>query len=410
MLSSSVSVGFETLRANPLRTILSTLGVIIGVGALVSVLSLADGMEQTARRQLDGTTDVQVLSLTANLTERINGELFPLRDTLRFSRDDWMSVRALPGVSSAALVLSTRTELLVGDSIRRMAAVTETVPDYDAIARVELDAGRYFTDVEVDSGAAVAVVTSSVAKLVVPAGTHQDSIATKAIGREVVLGTRSRRIIGVLDTDQASPIAGAIVPLDFSGRRASAQLQLLLRAERVEDVGSVERSLNQYFAAQGADTARAFRIGSYRARAEQAAQSFLILRLFMGALTGISLLVGGIGIMNVLLASVTERTREIGIRKATGARHRDILMQFLAESVAVTSAGGIIGILLGLTISFGVTRLIQALADAPFIESSVSASTLLIASFASVSIGLIFGTYPARRAARLSPIDAIRHE
>ena len=312
MFTSSVSVGFETLRANPLRTILSTLGVIIGVGALVSVLSLADGMERTARRQLDGTTDVQVLSVTANLTEQINGEQFPLQDTLKLSRDDWSAVSRFPGVSAAALVLNNRVELHVGDTLRRMASVTETVPAYDAIARVRLDAGRYFTDAELDSGAAVVVISSALARVVAPPSAHEDSIASRAIGREVTLGTQPRRV--------------------------------------------------------------------------------------------------GIGIMNVLLASVTERTREIGIRKAASARHRDILLQFLAESVAVTSAGGVIGILLGLTISFGVTALIRTLADAPFIESSVRVSTILIAVLASVSIGLIFGTYPARRAARLSPIDAIRHE
>ena len=133
-------------------------------------------------------------------------------------------------------------------------------------------------------------------------------------------------------------------------------------------------------------------------------------KLFMGAITGISLLVGGIGIMNVLLSSVTERTREIGIRKATGARDRDIKRQFLAESVAISAVGSGIGLAIGIAGAYGITAGIRRFSQAPFLYASVSWSTLAVAAAAALLIGLTFGTYPARRAARLSPIDAIRHE
>jgi putative ABC transport system permease protein len=172
----------------------------------------------------------------------------------------------------------------------------------------------------------------------------------------------------------------------------------------------LEDSVRSYFQRRTGGARGSVDIATYRLRAEQTAKAILIFKLLMGAITGISLLVGGIGIMNVLLASVTERTREIGIRKAAGARQRDILMQFLAESVAITGLGGAIGVVLGLLMSFGVTTAIRALASAPFVRSSVSWSTVVAAAMASVAIGLAFGTYPARRAARLSPIDAIRHE
>jgi putative ABC transport system permease protein len=133
-------------------------------------------------------------------------------------------------------------------------------------------------------------------------------------------------------------------------------------------------------------------------------------KLFMGAITGISLLVGGIGIMNVLLSSVTERTREIGIRKAAGARDRDILSQFLAESVAISSLGSLIGLALGISGAYGITAGIRRFSQAPALYASISWSTVVVAAVAAVVVGLTFGTYPARRAARLSPIDAIRHE
>jgi putative ABC transport system permease protein len=135
----------------------------------------------------------------------------------------------------------------------------------------------------------------------------------------------------------------------------------------------------------------------------------LLFKLLMGAITGISLLVGGIGIMNVLLASVAERTREIGIRKAAGARRRDVLLQFLAESVAITGLGSVVGVLLGLGGAFGVTAIMRARADAP-VYAAFSWGTVAVAVLAAVTVGVVFGIYPALRAARLSPIDAIRHE
>jgi putative ABC transport system permease protein len=144
-------------------------------------------------------------------------------------------------------------------------------------------------------------------------------------------------------------------------------------------------------------------------RVEQVEQGMLIFKLLIGALTGVSLIVGGIGIMNVLLASVVERTREIGIRKATGAQQRHILVQFLCESVAISCAGSLLGVLLGLATSFGVSAVMRARTNAP-VYAWVSPSTIIVAVLASVLVGLTFGLYPALRAARLAPIDAMQRE
>jgi len=152
------------------------------------------------------------------------------------------------------------------------------------------------------------------------------------------------------------------------------------------------------------------RLRSNASRVDQAAQGILLFKLFMGAITGISLLVGGIGIMNVMLASVTERTREIGIRKAVGATRGDVLQQFLAEAVAIASLGSALGVALGLTAAFSITALMRAKLPGMGIHASVSWSTILVAVVSAALVGLVFGTYPARRAARLDPIDAIRHE
>src|SRR5688500_10001047 len=155
---------------------------------------------------------------------------------------------------------------------------------------------------------------------------------------------------------------------------------------------------------------RRYVVTTNESRLDQLSRGILVFKLFMGAITGISLLVGGIGIMNVLLASVTERTREIGVRKAMGARRRDILMQFLAESVAISGAGSLLGVALGLSGAFAIVAVIRAQAQAVYLDATFSWSTVMSAAISAIAIGLTFGTYPARRAARLSPIDAIRHE
>lgn len=409
-LHAAAGIGIDALRANPLRAALSTLGVIIGVAALVGVLSLGDGMERTAREQLGRSTDILSLSISPRTSEVIDGERFPLRDTLRLSFDDLRAVAAMPGVEDAALFVQRAAELGRDAGARRMVAIRATVPAWQALSRASLAAGRFLTDEDVQSDAKVAVVSQSLAKVIVP-DVPDDSVAGRAVGREVVVGGERRRIVGVLETDMAARVLEAVVPLPSGQKGAGIQRALmLLRASSVESVAPVEESVKAYFAAQRRDTTTAIDVGSYGQRAAQSAQAILIFKLLMGAITGISLVVGGIGIMNVLLASVTERTREIGIRKAAGARPRDIHRQFLAESVAISGAGSVIGVVLGVAAAFGVTAMIRKFADAPFVTASVSWSTLVVAAVAAIVVGLTFGTYPARRAARLSPIDAIRHE
>jgi putative ABC transport system permease protein len=156
-------------------------------------------------------------------------------------------------------------------------------------------------------------------------------------------------------------------------------------------------------------SAEDFIVSSSRERVAQVSRGILVFKLALGSITGISILVGGIGIMNILLASVHERTREIGIRRAAGARKRDIFLQFLAESVTISALGALIGVITGLLGAFGVTALIRAVADAP-VHAAFAWSTAAVADLIAVFVGIAFGTYPARHAARISPIEAIRHE
>jgi putative ABC transport system permease protein len=184
---------------------------------------------------------------------------------------------------------------------------------------------------------------------------------------------------------------------------------LAVKVGRVEEATPVRQRTEQWLKERFGAWEGRVSVSTNRSRVEQVEKGMLIFKLLMGALTGVSLLVGGIGIMNVLLASVVERTREIGIRKATGAMHRHILVQFLCESVAISAAGSLFGVALGLATSFGVSAIMRARTSAP-VYAWVSPSTIIVAVLASVIVGLTFGLYPALRAARLAPIEAIHRE
>jgi putative ABC transport system permease protein len=402
----SLKVGVEALRANPLRTILSTLGVVMGVGAMVSVLALGDGVERYARDQIEKTSDLLTVAISPRTSEQVDG-MFIARETVhRFTLDDAADLRrALPqaaavhiGARGGAIVRTSPEAAPRGFELRAVAAAG----DADGVPSIA--AGRWLTDTDT-----AVVVLSHLAAGVIAGDSTQPQ---RALGAVVELRSQPHTVIGVTLPRDDQPAPVAYVPIGDAARSLGPRVSasLMLQAARIEDVDAMVSGAERWVEGRlGARWKEAVQVINRRERVEQAATGMRVFKLLMAAITGVSLLVGGVGIMNVLLASVAERTREIGIRKATGARDRDILTQFLAESVAITGAGALIGVALGLTIAFAAAAVMRMETKAP-VHAAVTLETVGFAVVISVVIGLAFGLYPARRAARLSPIDAIRHE
>ncbi len=412
ILTTSISIGFDTLRANPLRTVLSTLGIVIGVAALVAVLSVGDGMQRLAHEQIGKTTDLQRIAVTPRLFRIIDGTPIAEPNPVKLTLVEANSLRAAVSEYGSVNMTENGTALVTtrADTTPHAAHVMGLLAPEPSMVDSTLLGGRVFTAAEAASGAPVVVVSYKLANDVAHGRTPRD-----VIGDTLLFQGQPRQIIGVLKAEETetarraimpiSAIAGAVIVGPFD--RPSI---LTATAKTVEGVAVTRSHVESWATKQfGPGWKDRVTVVSDEARLDQVSKALLLFKLFMGALMSISLIVGGIGIMNVLLSSVIERTREIGIRKAVGAAQRHILWQFLCESVAITSVGSLIGLLIGAGAAFAITAIMRHMSNTP-VQAWLSVSTVLVAIGASVAVGLSFGLYPAMRAAKLSPIDAIHHE
>jgi len=397
----SAQIALQNIRANPLHTLLSTLGIIIGVASLVGILALGDGLEEAGRNQLSKTTSVQSFTVTSNSRTERNGISVAIQNRPKITYEQARELEAMFQERAVTEYVSLRTiEATVEDSVLglylhgSMENAMELLPD------PVLSSGRFFSADDISSMNRVMLVNEAFAK------TFPDS-AREVLGRVVTLGEHDYEVIGTLEVDLDGP--RALIPITAFDEKGTAYPALTMKVYNVENIPAIKEETSVWLDENFEKGAEAFSLLSDDYWVEQLSEGILLFKLIMGAITGISVLVGGIGIMNVLLISVTERTKEIGIRKATGAKKKDIVLQFMAESVTISMVGSVMGWAIGMA---GVLAFVPIVNRFVSIEFGVVINPLsiLIILILAIVIGVTFGTYPAWRASQLDPIDAIRHE
>lgn len=401
---SSFILAFHNIRSHFFHTLLSVLGIVIGVAALVSILSLIDGMEHYAKEQITKTTSLKAINVWSNQYKRTNGVRVRRDSFAILGYEDYSDLKTkLTKPCSLHYMSSFAGMITVGDSTRQVGAMVYALGSPEVHSSAVFTAGRVFNKDEIAAGTREALVNHQFVKAM-------DSTIepNNVVGHRVVFRNNTLIIKSVFDDKGTEPRIAFPLTLLTANELRSNPPSIIVEADLVEDVTDLKSQVQQWIKNRYADDTE-FVVVTNDARVEQATQGFLLFRIIMGLIVGISVVVGGIGIMNVLLISITERTVEIGIRKAVGANRRDLILQFLAESVTVSVFGSVLGLILGILGTMAVVPIVSSVARIPF-YANYTMNTLIIVSVLAVLLGIIFGTYPAIRASKLDPVEAIRHE
>ena len=400
MLWNTFLLALRAILRNLMRSVLTMLGIVIGVSAVITMVTLGNGATQSVRAQIAG--------MGSNLLIVLPGQGFGpgAGDAPRFRIADAESLRAQLSTAQAVAPTVTRRTTAVYGARNWMTAVVGTTSAYFTAGNWTLAEGRTFTDPEVRAGASVCVLGDSVRRNLY--GNQNPVGATLRIGQFScsVIGLLRPKGQSAMGSDQDDIIA---MPLRTVQRRLTGTQDVASIMVSITDSAWIDSARDQiigimrerrHISGREDDN---FRVLDTRQIAETLTGTTRIMTSLLGAVAAVSLLVGGIGIMNIMLVSVTERTREIGIRLAIGALERDVLLQFLIEAVVLASLGGLVGIALATAASIVLAGAMQV----PYIFSpGINALAFLF----SAAIGVVFGFFPARRAARLDPIEALRHE
>lgn len=406
--SRAITETFRNLRTNFFQTFLSVLGIIIGVGALVAMLAMIDGLEAFGKEQISAGSSLENLLVRANTGTRVDG-IYTTRDSIA-TIDEALVARlldSLPYAASTQLTFNSSTIGFTADSVKMgLSYQAFSLPALTPVPDSNLLHGRFLTEADATSGARLAIVNEAVAGRIIG-----DSVPIEqAIGQHVYLLGDSLAVAGIVKADDPEALSIGF-PLSTLSRLADAPTPyptLNIALADVNEVLAAQKFTDAWMKRQFAGIANPTESFTRTGYLEQLARGIMVFRLVMGFLIGIAVVVGGVGVMNVLLMSIAERTPEIGVRKAVGANRRNIITQFLSESVAISAIGSFFGVLLGMGVALAAAPVLNYFIDDLEFRAIFSFNTLLIVCVVALLIGIVFGTYPARKAAGLDPVVAIR--
>jgi putative ABC transport system permease protein len=418
-LLDPATTAWSGVITHKLRSVLTMLGIVIGVGAVITLMSVGKG---TTSQILESIQDMGSNLITISSSSMMGRSVVffsPVRDSglssfsnisTGLTQEDADAIASEVENIAAVATSSSTSQQLIYSGTDMYASITGATPSYQQVRDIKLTLGSFFNEAEYERGARVAVIGAYVA---------QNLFAgQEAIGQNMRMGSTVFTVIGVLESSEEEvSFADSVVYIPLStlqqnfsksktaqGETIVSSISLITTDEKyseqaVDDITELLRERHDLLATDDDD----FSITSMSDIIETFEETSATLSLLLGAIAGISLLVGGIGVMNIMLVSVLERTREIGIRKALGAREPDIWIQFLIEASMLTLSGGIIGVAAGWGISYAINAM-------DIMTTLVTADVIFLAVGVSVGIGLFFGFYPAWNAARLNPIEALRSE
>jgi putative ABC transport system permease protein len=401
MLWNTILLSLRAIKRNVLRSFLTMLGIVIGVGAVITMVTIGGGATLQVKQQ--------IASMGSNVLMVTPGKrLGPGQssDTILFKQTDADAIsRDVSSIAAVAPVSSKSLHAVLGNQ-NWTTQVTGSNNQYNRVTNRTIAAGRQFSEGELNSGAAVCIIGETVRKKLFG--------GQEPLGRKIRLEKLSCDIIGLLGEKGQNTMGqdqddAVIIPLRTFQRRVAGNQDVSMIQVSVQEGSSTEKAQKdirllmrerRHLSSSDDDN---FNVMDMKEIAKMLTGTTQLLTALLSAVAAVSLLVGGIGIMNIMLVSVTERTREIGIRLAIGALEREVLMQFLVEAVVLSSFGGLIGIVLSLSVSFWLSGILRV----PFV---FNVTIVFVAFLFSAVVGIIFGYFPALKAARMDPIEALRYE